>query len=117
MIADEAALLDEAVRAADAICARLELLAREGGALSVLLALAENHREAVLLLCDQAGLPREEAPRRMALAESALTELRDIAVAAATQFRELTYRECSPRRRACRRQRTRPRGPCGRRPR
>ena len=111
MIADEAALLDQAVRAAGAVCDRLGLLAAEGGALAVLLALAEDHREAVVLLSGQAGVPREDAPRRIALAEAVLAELCDIAAAAATQYRELARRECAPRRRAGRPRRTRHRRP------
>ena len=110
MIADESALLGEAVRAADAVCDRLELLAAEGGALRVLLALAEDHRDVVVLLSDQGGVPCDDAPRRIALAEAVLTELRDIALAASAQYRELTRRECAPRRRVCR-QRTGARRP------
>ena len=111
MIADEAALLEEALRAADAVCDQLELMAVEGGALAVLLALAEDHREAVVRLCDLAGLPPDEAPRRIALVEAVLSELRDIAVAAAAQYRELARHPCARRSHDCRQRRTRSRRP------
>ncbi len=88
MTFDEERLLAEAVDAADAVCARVELIAAASATCSLLLLIAEDHRDALISLRSLSGVPADDAGRRLAVADAVLADLRDIAAAATEQYRE-----------------------------
>ena len=85
---DEARLLAEAADVADAVCARVELMATASETFSLLLLAAKDHRDALISLRFRSGMPADVACRRLAEADAVLEELRDIAAAATEQYRE-----------------------------
>ena len=75
----EGVMLDEAVRVADAFCARLELTAGESRTFVALLELAEADRDALIVLQGQTRTARDGALERVAEADAVLGDLRAIA--------------------------------------
>ena len=104
---DEAVLLESAAQAADAICTQLERLAGDHEGLAMLLELARHDREALILLQDAGDASVAGAPRRLAVAEAVLADLRDISAAVAAQLREVASQSGDVARDDCDQGRTR----------